>query len=322
MKPRHALLAGAAILLCGGPGAAQQNFPPLQTQLPEYGQQPQYDQQPMPGYGQPQHGQPQYGQQPMPGYGQQPQYGRPAQPPYGQHPQYGQPQAGQSPQYGQPQTGYGQQPPYGQAPQYGQPQPGYGQQPPVGGGLGSGFGGGYGGGYGGGFGGPGAPGAPPVDLDALAAAERQDYGVAPQRGLHSGAMHGPTPAQIPGGQVITTKGLSDLLQNQQQLRPLLFDVLGGPQTIPGAQPAVAASQPGGFDDQVQQQFGAYLQQATGGNRETPLVFYCLNTHCWMSYNAALRAIELKYTNVLWYRGGIEAWQRAGLPVQPAGGGFR
>src|SRR5690606_24704522 len=113
-----------------------------------------------------------------------------------------------------------------------------------------------------------------------------------------------------------------LLQNQKQLRPLLFDVLGGPQTIPGAQPAVAASQPGGFDDQLQQQFGAYLQQATDGNRETPLVFYCLNTHCWMSYNAALRAIELKYTNVLWYRGGIEAWQRAGLPVQPAGGGFR
>jgi 3-mercaptopyruvate sulfurtransferase SseA len=37
----------------------------------------------------------------------------------------------------------------------------------------------------------------------------------------------------------------------------------------------------------------------------------------MSYNAALRAINLGYTNVLWYRGGIEAWQQAGLPVQPA-----
>ncbi len=300
MKARHALMAGAAILLCGSPVAAQQTFPPLQTQLPEYGQQPQpgYGQQPQVGAGQ----QPQYGQQPesgqpMPGYGR-PQYNQQPMPGYGQQPQYPPPQ-----------------PPYGQAPQYGQPQPGYGQQPPGSGDRGGGYGGAFGGG-------PGAPGAPPVDLDALAAAERQDYGVAPQRGLHSGAMHGPTPTQIPGGQVITTKGVSDLLQNQQQLRPLLFDVLGGPQTIPGAQPAVAASQPGGFDDQVQQRFGAYLQQATGGNRETPLVFYCLNTHCWMSYNAALRAIDLKYTNVLWYRGGIEAWQRAGLPVQPTGGGFR
>ena len=35
----------------------------------------------------------------------------------------------------------------------------------------------------------------------------------------------------------------------------------------------------------------------------------------MSYNASLRAIALGYTNVLWYRGGIEAWKQAGLPVQ-------
>ena len=29
-------------------------------------------------------------------------------------------------------------------------------------------------------------------------------------------------------------------------------------------------------------------------------------------NAALRAINLGYKQVLWYRGGIEAWQKAGL----------
>ena len=37
----------------------------------------------------------------------------------------------------------------------------------------------------------------------------------------------------------------------------------------------------------------------------------------MSYNAALRAINAGYTNVKWYRGGIEAWKAAGLPTQPA-----
>ena len=47
--------------------------------------------------------------------------------------------------------------------------------------------------------------------------------------------------------------------------------------------------------------------------------YCQGTYCWMSYNAALRAINLGYTNVLWYRGGIEAWKQAGLPTAPAGG---
>jgi len=294
-RSNTALLGGlAAATLAFGLSAAsaQQNFPPLQGQPPTYGgphgsgQPPQQG-----GYGQPQ---PDYGQQ-QPAYGQQPGgYGQ-------QQPGYGQPPGG----YGQPQPGYGQAPGG-----YGQQQPGYGQQPP--GGQQPQFGGGPG----------GMPGQPVGgNLDAMMAMERQDFGVPPQRELHAGAMHGPTPTEIPGGKLITTKGVVDLLQNQQQLRPVVFDVLGGPQTLPQARPAVPASQPGSFEDPVQREFGAYLQQATGGNRETPVVFYCLNPQCWMSYNAALRAIKLGYSNVLWYRGGIEAWQQAGLPVQQQGQRF-
>lgn len=155
-----------------------------------------------------------------------------------------------------------------------------------------------------------------ANLDQLMQVERQDFGVQPTKQLHSGAMHGPTPASIPGGQVITTKGLVALVQGKQAPY-LLFDVLGGPQTLPGAIPAVVLAQPGSFNDQVSQQFGQNLQQATGGRKDVPLIFYCLSTQCWMSYNAALRAINLGYTNVLWYRGGIEAWQQAGLQTQPA-----
>lgn len=150
-------------------------------------------------------------------------------------------------------------------------------------------------------------------------AERQDLGVAPTAVLHTGAMHGPTPNTIPGGQVITTQGLQDLVA-RRQTPFLLLDILGGPQMIPGAQFAVPAAQPGSFNDTTQQQFGQFLQQATGGNKQTPLVLYCQSRECWMSYNAALRAINLGYTNVLWYRGGIEAWQAAGQPVQQAGMG--
>ncbi len=161
--------------------------------------------------------------------------------------------------------------------------------------------------------GPGGGGA---NLDQLMQMERQDYGVQATKQLHNGAMHGPTPASIPGGQLITTKGLASLVQGKQAPF-MLFDVLGGPQTLPGAIPAVVLAQPGSFNDQVSKQFGQNLQQATGGRKDTALVFYCLSTQCWMSYNAALRAINLGYTNVLWYRGGIEAWQQAGLPVQQA-----
>jgi rhodanese-related sulfurtransferase len=152
------------------------------------------------------------------------------------------------------------------------------------------------------------------------AAERQDYGVSPTAELHSGQMHGPTPASIPGGQVITTKGLVSLVDGGQAPY-LLFDVLGGPQKLPNAIDAVAAHQPGSFDDTIQREFGKFLQQKTGGNKAMPLVFYCQSTQCWMSYNAALRAIRLGYTNVLWYRGGVEAWQMAGQPLQTTYFGF-
>jgi len=143
--------------------------------------------------------------------------------------------------------------------------------------------------------------------------------VAPTAQLHTGAMHGPTPASIPGGQVITTQGVKALMDGKQAPF-LLLDVLGGPQVINEEQAAAPASQAGSFSDGTQQQFGQYLQQATGGNKEVALVLYCQSRECWMSYNAALRAINLGYRNVLWYRGGIEAWQAAGLPLQPAGMG--
>lgn len=157
------------------------------------------------------------------------------------------------------------------------------------------------------------PAAPP--LNELVAWERQDMGVAPVAQLHAGAFHGPTPTKIPGGQAITTQGLLPLLQSGMPVQ--LFDVLGAGQALPHAQPLAWAAQPGSFDDATQQQLQQVLQQATQGRKDVPLVFYCGGPQCWMSYNAALRAIQLGYRNVLWYRGGMEAWQRAGQPFQMA-----
>lgn len=153
-------------------------------------------------------------------------------------------------------------------------------------------------------------------LDMLARWERQDRGVAAPSGLHDGALHGPTPNQLPGGQIITTQGLTALLR-QKTLPVFVFDVLGGDTALPQAIAAVWASQPGRFDDATQQRLAQLLQQVTRGQVDAPLVFYCLGPDCWMSYNAAVRALRLGYRNVLWYRGGIEAWQRAGLSLARA-----
>lgn len=56
-----------------------------------------------------------------------------------------------------------------------------------------------------------------------------------------------------------------------------------------------------------------LDKALAG-RQRPLVFYCLK-ECWMSWNAAKRALALGYTNVAWYLEGSDGWAAAGLPVE-------
>jgi len=56
-----------------------------------------------------------------------------------------------------------------------------------------------------------------------------------------------------------------------------------------------------------------LSRASGGNPATLLVIYC-QTDCWMSWNAAKRALSYGYINVAWYPEGTDGWQRAHLPL--------
>lgn len=63
-------------------------------------------------------------------------------------------------------------------------------------------------------------------------------------------------------------------------------------------------------------FSDTLARVTGGVRGRTLVVYCLE-NCWMSWNAAKRALALGYTDVVWYPDGTDAWRAAGLPVAEA-----
>jgi len=63
-------------------------------------------------------------------------------------------------------------------------------------------------------------------------------------------------------------------------------------------------------------FAKGLERATGGDRTRMLVFYCL-ADCWMSWNAAKRAMSIGHSNVAWYREGTDGWAAAGLPLENA-----
>lgn len=281
-----------------------------------------------------------YTQQPSPGGYGQPAYQQPGMPQPGYPAQGGYPNQGGGFQAGggfqQPVPGYGQPSPYGQQP---------GGYPTAGGGYGGMPGGGMpggnvqqpGGGFqqpgtGGGFAptGPGTPqqpgggtqvaGLPPgVNaqlLQSLAMQEKQEYGISPPGQLHQGALHGPTPSSIPGARVIDTLNLVALASVQPPSPMIVLDALGGQQKLPGAIPVAFAAQAGSFNDQAQQQLVRILQQVSQGNTSIPVIVYCSDPHCWMSYNVALRVVKVGFRNVFWYRGGLWAWQQAGLPLQP------
>ena len=60
-------------------------------------------------------------------------------------------------------------------------------------------------------------------------------------------------------------------------------------------------------------FADALDRLAGGDRARPLLFYCL-ADCWMSWNAAKRALEHGYRTVIWYPDGTDGWSFAGYPL--------
>jgi hypothetical protein len=50
-----------------------------------------------------------------------------------------------------------------------------------------------------------------------------------------------------------------------------------------------------------------------GDRSMPVVTMAWNADRFSGRNLAFRLVALGYTNVIWYRGGREAWEVAGLP---------
>lgn len=148
------------------------------------------------------------------------------------------------------------------------------------------------------------------------AEETVDYGVPPTNTLHLHDFDAPTPTRVEGAHTITTVELERMLASNQP--PVLIDVIGGSQTVslPNAVWLRDAGVGRHLDDDVQAWFDLHLSQLTGHDKTRPLVFFCASRLCWLAHNATLRALDLGYTNVSWYRGGRDAWQAAGLPMAP------
>jgi PQQ-dependent catabolism-associated CXXCW motif protein len=136
--------------------------------------------------------------------------------------------------------------------------------------------------------------------------------------LRSGEqMHGSTPDAAPAGsRLIDTAGVVRLLT--QARKPLLIDTLHGKSLIRSSLPTAHWLQGAGWEDpSLNTRIDAHLRlamRALTPSKSTPIVVFCSNADCWLSWNAALRLVQAGYREVHWYRGGVDAWKRAGLPM--------
>jgi PQQ-dependent catabolism-associated CXXCW motif protein len=170
-----------------------------------------------------------------------------------------------------------------------------------------------------------APAVTPAGVPPTSNPEAEDV-VPEPAGYWTGAINGPTPATLAGGKVIRARELAALLKrggavtidvsNEPQRpeglapdavwMPLPQRIIPGSLWIPGAGV-------GEIDPAIDARFREELARATDNDPQRPVVVYC-HERCWLSWNAAKRAISYGYRNVYWFPDGIEGWRAAGLPT--------
>jgi PQQ-dependent catabolism-associated CXXCW motif protein len=164
-------------------------------------------------------------------------------------------------------------------------------------------------------------------LVALASAVRAQQEVPEPREYRMDNYRAPVPAALSGARVITTEDAETIWRDKQGV---FIDVLPRPpkpQNLPEG--TVWRDKPrfnipgslwlpdtgyGKLAEATEDYFRQGLARASGANNAALLVIYC-QENCWMSWNAAKRALSYGYTNVAWFPEGTEGWERALLPME-------
>lgn len=149
--------------------------------------------------------------------------------------------------------------------------------------------------------------------------EPQDYRGEPYRA--------PVPATLAGAQVI---GVAEAIALHEAGRAAFIDVLPRPRARPAGLPEGTVwnepdhdSIPGAtwlwdtgyqaLSPAEQTRLRDGIARARADDPGRPLVFFC-RTDCWMSWNAARRALDWGHAPVIWFPGGTDAWAQAGRPL--------
>ncbi len=153
-----------------------------------------------------------------------------------------------------------------------------------------------------------------------------DDGVGEIQGYRLDDYRSAVPATLAGARVIDTGEAEKLWKEKAAV---FIDVLPRPPkpklpegtiyreklryTIPGSIWLVDVGY-GALPPEMEIYFKDGLKRVTAGDAARSVVFFCLS-NCWMSWNAAKRAMHYGYSNVIWYPEGTDGWADAELPVE-------
>lgn len=172
----------------------------------------------------------------------------------------------------------------------------------------------------------GAARAAAVLLSLAAAAPVRAAGVSEPDGYRMEDYRAPVPTTLSGARVLDTAAAAalwkaggavfvDVLPKPPRPKLPLGTVFRQParQHIPGSVwlPDVGY---GALAAPMADYFRDNLARITAGDTARSIVFYCL-ADCWMSWNAARRAVEWGYTAVAWFPEGTDGWIFEGLPTE-------
>jgi len=169
----------------------------------------------------------------------------------------------------------------------------------------------------------------PLTSPLLADTPAGQRGAAPEpSGFWTGPVNSAVPNTLTGGKVILKA--RELVGLMRQGGAVVVDVSNAPQRPDGLAPGapwlpvphraipgsiwIPGAGLGEVPVSVDDFFRQRLSAATGGHLARPVVVYC-HRHCWLSWNAAKRAISYGYRNVYWFRDGVERWKAAGYPTE-------
>ncbi len=71
---------------------------------------------------------------------------------------------------------------------------------------------------------------------------------------------------------------------------------------------------GVISEQMENYFTQNLQVLTGDEKSKKILIYC-RADCWMSWNAAKRALSYGYTRLYWFPDGTDGWSEAGFELE-------